>query len=845
MNGPGFLALALFLSFMAGHSGFAQSPGTVDLSFEPGWGPTDGIDVILAQPDGKLLVGSVATGVARLHPDGTLDHQFNPEAGAYRVRALALQPDGKVLIGGEFPLAGGAEFKGAARLNPDGSLDESFTPATFPRGVHRYAINALALQSDGRILVGGVFTSVNGVGRLGLARLEPDGRVDTSFDARRIALPGPPAEWLGVASILLQPDQKILIGGDFPGGIGRLQQDGAVDPDFFVPSEPPGFAGAFRVVHSLVLQPDGKVILGISVTDNNFFPPQVRHRVARHHPDGAEDHTFIAATTNGRVRSLALRPDGKLLIGGEFTSVNGQVRNRVGQLAGDGSLDGGFDPGTGPGYPPSWGTGSVLSIVPLEDGRVLIGGTFITVDGAFRDGIARLNRDGRFDPGFDATGVGIEGLVRAILVQPDGGLLIGLSQRVQREDRNGIARLHPDGTLDGAFDPGAGADASVLSIVEQPDGKLLIGGEFSTFDRIPRTRIARLNLDGSLDLDFNPILFTDAPPVWPSGEVTRLDILLAPQPDGRLVIVGEFITVNGIVRPKVARLNPDGTLDESFNAGTGPEYLGPYSGRPVRIDALILQADGKILIGGRFSHFNTLPRDGLARLNPDGSLDPAFDPRIGGASVGQIQTIVLQPDHKIVIGGVFPTVEGVNRAGMARLNPDGTLDPSFERSLLAPLQARMAHPVLQPDGKFIVAGEFPSQLGTTYTVSRLNPDGTLDDTFDAGIGANHQIFALALQPDRKLLIGGQFTGFQGYRQSRLVRLHTGPAFGLRHPVTLPDGRFRFTLFGAPGNSYTIQTSPDLAAWSDLKSVTLTATTLIIDDENAPAVPRRFYRVHPD
>src|SRR5262249_8703829 len=148
---------------------------------------------------------------------------------------------------------------------------------------------------------------------------------------------------------------------------------------------------------------------------------------------------------------IASQNDGRVLIGGGFTSVNGIGRNHVARLNSDGTLDNRFDPGTG-------SDGGVLCLVLQLDGKVLVGGRFLHVNGVVRNGIARLNGvDGGLDLTFD-PGAGTDGPVNSIALQPDGKLLIGGEfTRVNGNSRTGIARLNPDGTLDGSFDPGSGA----------------------------------------------------------------------------------------------------------------------------------------------------------------------------------------------------------------------------------------------------------------------------------------------------------------------------------------------------------------------------------------------------
>ena len=155
-----------------------------------------------------------------------------------------------------------------------------------------------------------------------------------------------------------------------------------------------------------------------------------------------------------------------------------------------------------------------------------------------------------------------------------------------------------DGSLDTSFNPGSVANSGVLSIASQPDGKILIGGWLTQYNGTTRNDIARLNSDGSLDTSFNP-----------GSGVHGSISSIALQPDGKILIGGEFTQYNGTTRNNIARLNPDGSLDTSFDPGSGADSS---------ISSIALQPDGKILIGGGFTEYNGTPRNNIARLNSSG-----------------------------------------------------------------------------------------------------------------------------------------------------------------------------------------------------------------------------------
>ena len=234
--------------------------------------------------------------------------------------SIATQPDGKVLIGGYFTLIDGVTRRYFARLNANGSLDTSFEPGgTAPYTGANYVVYSVATQPDGKVLIGGQIVQVNGVSRVGVARLNGDGSLDTSFN---------PATNDGnyiVWSVVVQPDGKILIGGGF--FRGRLNADGSWDTSFDRGS------GPNSIVWSVALQPNGKVLIGGGFTQVNGV---TRNRIARFNANGSLDTDFDpgSGANSGVVYSVARQADGKALIGGSFTQVGGVARNRIARLGG-------------------------------------------------------------------------------------------------------------------------------------------------------------------------------------------------------------------------------------------------------------------------------------------------------------------------------------------------------------------------------------------------------------------------------------------------------------------------------------------------------------------------------
>ncbi|MEI6945987.1 MopE-related protein [Paraflavisolibacter sp. H34] len=620
-----------------------NADGTLDPTFDPGYGPDEYVTTLALQPDGKVLIGGLfnnyhtsgATGLARLNTDGSLDATFNAGGSGLNrnsnynemIYAMAVQSDGKILVGGQFSTFNGTSRNNIARLNSNGTLDATFNPGTGTNS----SVNAFALQSDGKILVGGPFTTYNGSAKNNLVRISSTGALDATFTTGS----GPNAM---VYSLALQSDGKVYIGGAFTAYNGtarnylaRLTSTGSLDAAFNPGSGPDSYA------QGIVPLSDGRILISGNFSQYNGA---FRSRLARVHADGALDVSFHPGSgANFPVWALA-ESNGKIWMGGEVTLYNGVTRNRLARLHADGSADAAFDPGKGP-------NNTVYTLAAQSDGKVLAGGSFTTYNGAAKPYFIRANADGTLDAAF-TPGAGPNAEVRAIVRQGDGKILAaGGFTLYNGTSRNRITRLNADGSPDATFTPGTAANQYVYAIALQPDGKILIGGNFSSYNGTTRTRLARLNADGTLDGSFNP------------GTGANSSILsLAVLPDGKILIGGNFTSYNGTARARIARLNADGSLDGSFN---------PEAGANSSVLSLAVQSNGKILLGGGFSSYNGTSRFRLARLNADGSLDGSFTTGTG-AFPGSINALLLQSDGKVLIGGGFTSYNGTGRNRLARIN---------------------------------------------------------------------------------------------------------------------------------------------------------------------------------
>lgn len=296
-------------------------------------------------------------------------------------------------------------------------------------------------------------------------------------------------------------------------------------------------------------------------------------------------------------------------------------------------------------------------------------------------------------------------------------------------------------------------DDTVYTIATQSDGKILVGGVFTSYGIATCQLIARLNTDYTYDADF----------VIGTGFNSEVYTIVQ-QSDGKILVGGNFTTYNGTASSKIIRLDASGSIDPTFNIGTGIHGF---------VRAIAIQTDGKILVGGEFDSYNDTARPYLVRLDASGSLDTTFNTGTGFEwhPKETVNAIVIQPDGKILIGGEFGNYDGIDRSwNILRLNADGSVDAGFDGSGLDQRTNTLA---LQSDGKIIVGGNFNSRGMDAYNyIIRLNTDGSTDATFDTGTGFDGEVYTITIQSDGKIVVGGGFSTYNGGGSSTIVRLNS-------------------------------------------------------------------------
>lgn len=727
--------------------------GTIDADFAAGCS-RESASALVPWPGRGCLVGISGPmfGVLQLMEDGIFDPRFvTPVTLLASAVSIAWEVGGSLLAAGSsgWPWQDDSRPM-VVRLNWDGSLAADLAQAAELRGAPtgQPQVKCVVPMSDGKVLIGGAFVAVGGLPGRVMGRLHPNGRVDYGFDT------GPTrdrietgATWTNqvpaeVRVILPLPEGGWLVGGDFA-GFGSLEQPFLVK----LQAETPGQPAAVQLVLATNHVSEGAGALSARVIRQGDASQAASVRVLTH--------------------SLNAGP------GVDFEPLDQTLEFGAGEWAKDIAvhliddrtvgLDVAFDltlTNASPGLEIVEPASQTI-VVCEDDVNVEFADTVFT--GSEDDGsaIVALIRYGvpgasvavrcrssaeswtTLFPAMSSGGTKTNYL--SIPVVDDAVAQGPWNLALSLEIVEGTAWLGPrrQATVlvadnDFILAPAQGVAGVVNAFAPGPGGSVYVAGEYTAVHGVARRGVARLLANGTVDPAFDPA-------IGPDGSVTAL----ATQPDGRPLIAGEFGSVGGRPRTQLARLNTDGSLDETFNAGDGPYWVGTGRDEPGRILALAVQPDGKILVGGRFSVFNRESALCLVRLEPNGRPDPAFRANLVASPAGDrtwplfpsmdanaVRALALQPDGRILVGGQFGLSgwpKGTFRVSCLKSN--GQLDSEFAPLSASPHNGYETHSLaLQSDGGILVGSAMTSRppitgLTNWLGLGRLNSDGRADTNF--------------------------------------------------------------------------------------------------------------------
>jgi uncharacterized delta-60 repeat protein len=400
------------------------------------------------------------------------------------------------------------------------------------------------------------------------------------------------------------------------------------------------------------------LLLIIIFFNSNKFYPQITVNL---------DPSFVTGTgfTNGNnfcaIYKTIHLASGKTLVGGIFNNYNGITVNGIVRLNENGTLDTTFFNSLmlQQGYP-----NEVICMKVLSDGKILLAGYIPSYQGVYTKNLIRLNTDGTLDTSFN-TGAGVYGLVDDLMIQSDSKIIaIGSFDSYNNIITKDIVRINADGSIDTTFNSGGiGVDGYLLDGEILEDGKIIIAGLIYNYNGVPAKNIVRLNTDGTRDLSFDTGLNSF------NGNINTFAI----QPDGKIVVGGEFTFYNYSVSKKyIVRINTDGSEDTTFI--TNQAFNN-------NVQDILLQQDKKMIVAGDFTYNNGLITNRLIRINNDGSVDNSFN--IGSGFDNYLINLEKQLDGKLLVSGMFQNYNGINIIRLARFIDSSSLSVNNNSFLIS------------------------------------------------------------------------------------------------------------------------------------------------------------------
>jgi uncharacterized delta-60 repeat protein len=739
-------------------------------------GANEEIKLIFEQSDGKRIVSGDFTRyngidvdyLVRVLDNGFIDKSFNLGAQGANTYAHTIdqQSDGKLLVGGYFNVGGGN--KRLIRLNTDGTYDPSFDVGIQPNA----SIWSIKILTNGKVLVAGAFTSWNGVPTSRVVRLNADGSVDPTFSVGA----GPNNS---VGGLDLLGTGEIIITGGFTSisgsaalGYAKLNADGSNASGFTYNS----FSGVSNSWSAPVVQDDDKVLLY-----------SVFGTLRRINPDGSEDLSFIpGSASSGNINSVEYLSNGQILVGGSFSSYNGFSQPRLVRLNSDGSSDLSFTPGVNSGS-----NLRVAAIMELNSGNIAIGGEFSFVNSFQLNNVAVINMNGEvvfFEPAIAGAGL-------ALAVQPDNKILVGGSfSHYYGQEAGNLVRLLPDGQIDTTFyaEVEPYFNYPITDILVLDNGSILISGTFTSVNGISSaSKVARLFPDGTVDTSFI------SPNISANTRIESIDV----QPDGKVLLAGNFTSVNGTSMKYAARLEANGLLDASFSSPLGGNVT--FSISALKIKSV---SNSKIMVSGKFG---CCPP--VVRLNANGSFDPSFYLNVGSYV---IYDFLEMDDGKYIISGTRSPIASQIIHVVAGLNHNGTFNNDFNivtepnSSGYSGLMARSLTQI--SDNEVFVTGSFIDLPGyikrNAFIISTLGVRDTLFDVSESfeTTAPVERVYEGAMQSDGRLLVVGTFESIGDIGRNGISRLQR--TFFVADTITCQTSSYQF-------NNQTIL-SPQSGAYYD-------------------------------
>lgn len=725
------------------------------------------IEDMVLQKDGKIIVvgifqeynGRKRNGICRILPNGEIDESFIVGSGVdARINKIKLQPDGKILLLGQFRLYNNIPCVGFVRLNENGTIDKSFE---FPQTIYG-RINDILITPDAKILVGGRFNNYNGNPVKSLIRLNTNGSLDRSFNL----VDGFEGE---INSIALQKN-KILIGGEFSIYLGgnnrihkftRLAPDGSsLDIGFNIGAK--GFEASNGSISLIHVQNDNKILLSGSFKKYNDteFPGGF----IRLNENGWIDKKFNnnnkpikLQQIQQQFKKIYTADDGSIYVCGDFENIGNNIKLGFAKFDVNGKIDVGFNK-----YEFFIHQKPIVNtFLQLPNGNFIVGGVFDYIGGFQRNLIALLNSNGTTSTQMFYLKKGVDGIVTHIVPYKGKYLLAGQFNTYNDEAVNSLILIDEKGDRDYSFSfsslnyvAEAFADLKVLK-----NNQILIAGIFKATNSNTESKLLKLNENGNVDETF-----------YIGSVFEEYVYAVDEQNDGKIIVGGNFKKIDGMVKVGIARINTDGTIDNSFNSNNNLE---------LSINKLLVDREtNKIYVSGRYAHPTKRVYINLQRLMPNGNIDNSFNNSLFENKT--IKGFTTDNNKRLLVYGSINTAKGV--AEIVRIDNDGNYDPSFIiDSKFYKYGNYVNRVIVLPNNDILVGFQSPPNGETIFannSIIKLNNNGTVNTGFkfstNMQLGIRGELYgtlnACILLNDNTVLVGGNFNYLDGFYIDYLTKL---------------------------------------------------------------------------
>ncbi|MEO7432606.1 MAG: cadherin-like domain-containing protein [Dokdonella sp.] len=582
-------------------------------------------------------------------------------------------------------------------------------------------IDAIVMQADGGVVFGGSFTSVNGIARTNLARLLPDGGLDPAWSA---SVDG------HVNALAMDASGSIYVGGLFAhvGGqardnLARLGTSGTLDPAWN--------PGANAAVQALAVDASGAIYAG---GDFSVVGGTTRIHLVKIGSSGSVDANWNPAP-DAAVEVLASGGGSTLYVGGDFSTIGGQTRARIARLstAGAGNADSVWNPAA---------NGRVRALAIDASNAIYAGGDFSTIGGQPRQSMAKLSASGGgvADPVWNPAA---SASVYAIVLDSSNALYAGGDfTSIGGSPARFVARLSTLGS--GSADTGwaPAPDNSVLALALNPGGVLHLGGAFGRIDGVVHFALAAVSPTGTVSATAS------------DAEVVGDAYAVVAQPDGGIVVGGNFAKADQTARSNILRLRSDGTLDSLWDASANGYVL-----------ALATDGGGSVYAGGYFNLVGGQTRIGIAKLSGTGSgaADPAWNPSADDV----VYSLALGAGNTVYAGGRFSAIGGQLRSHIAKLDSTGLANPGWNPGA----DAEVAALAVDSTGTVYAGGEFTSIGGVARShLAKIGNTGIVDAAWN--FPADNSVISLTLAGSSVLYVGGNFNTLAGQVRAHIAKLQT-------------------------------------------------------------------------